>query len=191
MWNFGLPYKLKQLIDLVAPRNYLFAYDGKQYGPLLEREYSVSRDNDLLGGMWAVMATIFVFRYRILQSGRAAISRTLATFLSFALCFLYFLIFPFNVFGMVALIWIGTVILCLIGHSEAIVTTAITTAVAFVVAGISPGPAWIQPILRLADSAVGIVSGFLLHGWELPFSVGKENGTDLSDLRQTLFTIER
>ena len=30
MWNFGLPYKLKQLIDLVAQRNYLFAYDGKQ-----------------------------------------------------------------------------------------------------------------------------------------------------------------
>jgi FMN-dependent NADH-azoreductase len=24
MWNFGLPYKLKQLIDLVAQRNYLF-----------------------------------------------------------------------------------------------------------------------------------------------------------------------
>ena len=35
MWNFGLPYKLKQLIDLVAQRNYLFTYDGKQYGPLL------------------------------------------------------------------------------------------------------------------------------------------------------------
>jgi FMN-dependent NADH-azoreductase len=35
MWNFGLPYKLKQLIDLVAQRNYLFSYDGKQYGPLL------------------------------------------------------------------------------------------------------------------------------------------------------------
>jgi FMN-dependent NADH-azoreductase len=30
MWNFGLPYKLKHLIDLVAQRNYLFAYDGKQ-----------------------------------------------------------------------------------------------------------------------------------------------------------------
>ena len=38
MWNFGLPYKLKQLIDLVAQRNYLFAYDGKQYGPLLSRK---------------------------------------------------------------------------------------------------------------------------------------------------------
>src|ERR1700757_4345498 len=128
---------------------------------ILAREYSASRDNDLLGGMWAVIATIFVFRYSILQSGRVAISRTLATFLSFALCFLYFLIFPFNVFGMVALIWIGTVILCLIGHSEAIVTTAITTAVAFVVAGISPGPAWIQPILRLADTSVGIIFGLL------------------------------
>jgi FMN-dependent NADH-azoreductase len=33
---FGLPYKLKQLIDLVAQRNYLFTYDGKQYGPLLQ-----------------------------------------------------------------------------------------------------------------------------------------------------------
>ena len=128
---------------------------------ILAREYSVSRDNDLLGGMWAVIATIFVFRYRILQSGRAAISRTLATFLSFALCFLYFLIFPFNVFGMVALIWIGTVILCLIGNSEAIVTTAITTAVVFVVAGISKGPAWIQPILRLVDTSVGIIVGLL------------------------------
>jgi FMN-dependent NADH-azoreductase len=29
------PYKLKQLIDLVAQRRYLFSYDGKQYGPML------------------------------------------------------------------------------------------------------------------------------------------------------------
>src|ERR1700741_2571867 len=71
---------------------------------ILAREYSVSHDNDLLGGMWALVATAFVFRHRAPQSGRAAISRTLATFLSFALCFLYFLIFPFNVFGMAAVI---------------------------------------------------------------------------------------
>jgi FMN-dependent NADH-azoreductase len=37
MWNFGLPYKLKQLIDLVAQRNYLFSYDGKTVRPSLER----------------------------------------------------------------------------------------------------------------------------------------------------------
>ena len=41
MWNFGLPYKLKHLIDLVAQRNYLFAYDGKRYGPLLKVEKAV------------------------------------------------------------------------------------------------------------------------------------------------------
>jgi FMN-dependent NADH-azoreductase len=42
MWNFGLPYKLKHLIDLVAQRNYLFSYDGKQYGPLLNVEKAVA-----------------------------------------------------------------------------------------------------------------------------------------------------
>jgi FMN-dependent NADH-azoreductase len=41
MWNFGLPYKLKQLIDLVAQRNYLFTYDGRQYGPLLNIEKAI------------------------------------------------------------------------------------------------------------------------------------------------------
>ena len=36
------PYKLKQLIDLVAQRNYLFTYDGKQYGPLLKVERAIA-----------------------------------------------------------------------------------------------------------------------------------------------------
>ncbi|AMU08208.1 FMN-dependent NADH-azoreductase [Burkholderia cenocepacia] len=36
MWNFGYPYKLKQLIDLVSQRNMLFTFDGTAYGPLLE-----------------------------------------------------------------------------------------------------------------------------------------------------------
>ena len=35
MWNFSIPYKLKQLIDLTAQRNYPFTYDGKEYGPSL------------------------------------------------------------------------------------------------------------------------------------------------------------
>jgi Flavodoxin-like fold len=34
-------YKLKQLIDLIAQRNYLFAYDGKQYSPLLHVEKAI------------------------------------------------------------------------------------------------------------------------------------------------------
>ena len=35
MWNFSIPYKLKQLIDLVMQRNYLFSYDGREYSPCL------------------------------------------------------------------------------------------------------------------------------------------------------------
>lgn len=36
MWNFGYPYKLKQLIDLVSQRNQLFTFNGQAYGPMLE-----------------------------------------------------------------------------------------------------------------------------------------------------------
>jgi hypothetical protein len=35
-WNFAYPYKLKQLIDLVAQRNMLFTFDAREYGPLLK-----------------------------------------------------------------------------------------------------------------------------------------------------------
>src|ERR1700761_5171581 len=69
---------------------------------ILAREYSVSHDNDLLGGKGAGVATILGVRHGALQSGRAVISRTLAPFLIFARFFLYFLIFPFNFFGMAA-----------------------------------------------------------------------------------------
>ncbi|CAB3734960.1 FMN-dependent NADH-azoreductase 2 [Achromobacter deleyi] len=36
MWNFGYPYKLKQLIDLVSQRNMLFTFNGQAYGPMLD-----------------------------------------------------------------------------------------------------------------------------------------------------------
>ena len=35
MWNFSVPYKLKQLIDLTCQRHMLFTFDGEFYGPLL------------------------------------------------------------------------------------------------------------------------------------------------------------
>src|SRR5258708_39352375 len=38
MWNFSPPYKVTHLIDLVAQRDYLFSYAGKQYGPLFKVE---------------------------------------------------------------------------------------------------------------------------------------------------------
>src|ERR1700745_1630562 len=60
----------------------------------------VSRDDELLGGMWAVIATIFVFRYCYEESIHAALTRALATSLSFALCFVYLLAFPFRLWGL-------------------------------------------------------------------------------------------
>src|SRR6266403_5354286 len=126
---------------------------------LLTRAYFVSRGDDLLGGMWAVAATIFVYRQSYQQSVRAALSRMAATLLSFVLCLIYLLLFPFSPWGMAALIGIGAIILALLGRSEDIITTGITTAVVMVVAGISPQHAWIQPVLRLIATIVGVAVG--------------------------------
>jgi hypothetical protein len=48
--------------------------------------YSVSKDDDALGGMWAVVATVFLFRDSYNQSLAAAVSRMAATLVSFVLC---------------------------------------------------------------------------------------------------------
>jgi uncharacterized membrane protein YgaE (UPF0421/DUF939 family) len=131
----------------------------------------VDRPSDFLGGMWAVAATVFVFRQSQVRSLSAGIGRLIATCVSFALCLLYLLIFPFTPVGMAALIGAGTVAITLLGRRDDIVTTGITTAVVMVVAAMSPVDAWHQPLLRLADTVVGIAIGvackwagsFLLH----------------------------
>lgn len=96
------------------------------------------RDDEFLGGMWAVVAT---------------------TLLSFGLCLVYLLVFPFRVWGLVVLIAIGAIVLDLVGRSEDVITASITTTVVMVVAAISPQQAWRQPILRLIDTIVGIAVG--------------------------------
>jgi uncharacterized membrane protein YccC len=119
----------------------------------------VDEPSDFLGGMWAVVATVFVFRETRRQSLSAGIARLIATCVSFALCLLYLLLFPFTPVGMAALIAIGTVVIALLGRRDEIVTVGITTAVVMVVAAMSPADAWQQPLLRLADTLVGIAVG--------------------------------
>jgi uncharacterized membrane protein YccC len=125
----------------------------------LAHVFSVSRDDDLLGGMWAVAATVFVYRYSYEESVRAALSRMGATSLSFALCFIYLLFFPFHLWGLATLIAVGAVAMSLLGRQDDVVTTGITTAVVMVVAAISPDHAWRQPILRVVDTIVGVAVG--------------------------------
>jgi uncharacterized membrane protein YgaE (UPF0421/DUF939 family) len=119
----------------------------------------VDKPSDYLGGMWAVVATVFVFRDTRLRSLSAGVARLIATCVSFVLCLLYLSLFPFTPVGMAALIGIGTVVMALLGRRDDIVTAGITTAVVMVVAAISPENAWQQPLLRLADSVVGIAIG--------------------------------
>jgi len=126
---------------------------------ILANTYSISRDDDLLGGMWAVVATIFVYRNSQAESVRAALSRMAATSVSFALCLIYLLMFPFKIWGMAALIGIGTIVVTIIGRPDDAITTGITIAVVLVVAALSPQDAWRQPVLRLADTAVGVAVG--------------------------------
>ena len=119
----------------------------------------VDRPADLLGGMWAVVATIFVFRETRQGSLSAGMARLIATCVSFVLCLVYLLVWPFTPAGMAALIGIGTVVMTLLGRRGDIITTGITTAVVMVVAALSPHEAWEQPLLRLVDTVVGIAVG--------------------------------
>jgi uncharacterized membrane protein YgaE (UPF0421/DUF939 family) len=121
----------------------------------------VDRPDVLLGGMWAVVATVFVFRESRESSLSAGLARLIATCVSFALCLAYLLMFPFTGLGMAIVIGLGTIVMVLLGRQEDIVTTGITTTVVLVAAELSTQPAWQQPILRLVDTLVGIAVGVL------------------------------
>jgi uncharacterized membrane protein YccC len=119
----------------------------------------VAEPDTLLGGMWATVATVFVFRETRASSLAAGISRLIATGVSFALCLAYLLVLPFHPAGLAALLGAGTLVLMALGRRDEIVTTGITTTVVMVVAAMSPQDAWHQPLLRLADTVVGITIG--------------------------------
>jgi uncharacterized membrane protein YccC len=126
---------------------------------ILSDIHSMSEADDLLGGMWAVIATIFVVRLSYHQSIAAALTRILATFVSFAICLFYLAFLPFQPAAMAALIGLSSLTLLLIGRPAESVTAAITTAIVMVSAAVSPKDAWHVPILRLADTLVGIAIG--------------------------------
>ena len=133
---------------------------------LLSRLYFISRDSDLLGGMWAVIATIFVNRASYQQSLAAAVSRTAATLVSFVICLVYLAFLPFHVWALPLLIAVSALAATLIRRPEDAITAAITTTVLLVVATVSPQHAWMQPILRFADTVIGVAVG-IAAAWAL------------------------
>ena len=111
---------------------------------LLSGAFAVSPDDGRLGGMWAAVATLFVYRFSHEQSIGAALARMAAASLSFILCLMYLLLFPFDLWG-TALIGIGALVMSTNGRPDDIITTGITTVVVVVVAAMNPRHAWIQP----------------------------------------------
>jgi uncharacterized membrane protein YccC len=123
----------------------------------------VDQASDFLGGMWAVVAVVFVFKDTSAHALSAGIARLVATCASFALCLSYLLLFPFTSVGLATLLGIGTLVMALSGRRDDIVTAGITTTVVMVVAAMSPKTAWQQPLLRLFDTVVGIALGVLCN----------------------------
>src|SRR5262249_33355161 len=72
MWNFSVPHKLKQSIDLTAQRNYLFTYDGKECGPSLNIPKALA------------VYTRDLHIVRVLQYHQASITRRLTLIFGFA-----------------------------------------------------------------------------------------------------------
>jgi uncharacterized membrane protein YccC len=126
---------------------------------VLSHIYFVSKNDDLLGGLWAVIATIFVIRDSYQHSLSAAVSRMAATSVSFVVCLIYLLFLPFHAWSLAVLTGISAVAATLIGRPEDAITAAITTAVVMVIAAVTPQHAWQQPILRFVDTVVGVAVG--------------------------------
>jgi uncharacterized membrane protein YccC len=126
---------------------------------LLVHVYSASRADNLLGGLWAVVSTVFVFRDSYQRSVSAAVSRISATAWSFALCLIYLAVLPFQLWALAVLIGLSALGVTVIGRAEDAITAAITTTVVLIAAAISPQDAWRLPILRLADTVIGTVVG--------------------------------
>lgn len=127
-------------------------------GPLL---YEPSASVEI-GGMWAVAATVFVFRASLTDALADARVRLGATLLSLVVCFVYLLLFPVTAVGIGVVLAVGSLAAVAIGRPQDASLTGITSIVVLVVADLGrPSPAWVQPLLRLLDTAVGIGVGLL------------------------------
>ena len=88
----------------------------------------VSAADDALGGLWAVIATIFVFRDSYQQSISAAASRVSATSVSFILCLIYLMFLPFHAWALALLVGLSALTVTVAGRPGDVPTAGITTA---------------------------------------------------------------
>jgi uncharacterized membrane protein YgaE (UPF0421/DUF939 family) len=131
---------------------------------LVTQVYAVSRADNLIGALWAVIATVFVFRDSYQRSVAAAASRIAATAVSFVLCLIYLAFLPFHLWALAVLTGVTALVVVLIGRPDDAITAVITTAVVMIASEVSPHHAWQQPVLRFADTVIGVPVG-LAAAW--------------------------
>jgi uncharacterized membrane protein YccC len=120
---------------------------------------SLSHGDDQVAGLWAVIATAFVFRASEDESVTAAKTRVAATALSFALCFVYLLFLPSQTWGLPVLVGLSTFLLISLGQSGDVGVAAITIGAVMVISALGPHDPWKQPLIGAVATAVGIAVG--------------------------------
>ncbi len=134
---------------------------------IISHVHFLSREDEPIGGLWAVIATVFVLRDSYQHSMTAALSRIMATLVSFALCLIYLAFLPFHPWALAVLVGGSALAATLIGRPGDAISAAIATTVLLVGAAVSPQQAWQQPILRLADTVIGVAIGVAAAWLEL------------------------
>lgn len=126
---------------------------------LLRGVHSVAHSDDAIGGLWAVIATVFVYRDTSSESVATAVSRVAATGASLIICLAYLLIAHSHPWAWALLIALGATLVAGLGRPDLVIMTAITIAVIMVVAELEPRNAWEQPIFRFIDTVIGVLVG--------------------------------
>lgn len=130
-------------------------------GPAL----SETRTSAEIGAMWAVVSTIFVYRASLSEGLDDARARLAATAMSLVVCLAYLVVLPVTALGVGAVIALGSLLALALGRPQDAALTGITSTVVLVVADLGdPSSAWLQPLLRLLDTSVGIAVGLLAAG---------------------------
>ena len=131
-----------------------------------------------VGVLWAVISTVFVYKDSRTHSLAAGISRLIATFAGFALCLIYLLLLPATTIGMGVLIAVGVLLMIISGRRDETGLTAITIAIITIIAANNPQDAWLQPLLRLVDTLIGISIGVACK-WVASFVIFRIIGEEM------------
>lgn len=150
------PTEAAAAVVLAVTSGAVFLLMTQVIGPLL----SESGESAEIGAMWAVISTIFVFHMSFNDRLQGAKTRLAATAMSLVVCLVYLLLFPVTALGIGVVIGVSSLLAVVIRQPQDAALTAITSTVVLIVADLGqPDTRWLQPLLRLLDTAVGIAIG--------------------------------